>query len=298
MRNQSVSPYITQALSCLLAWAFLLHGGGSALAAGLEDSLLYQAESLWNGHAGGLFRLCRITSNGALPFESEQKHQVYFEEDSDDLSSEQILLLDEFMAGLPKNILSIRMEAHADQCGDPGYNVDLSRRRGLAVWGRIHHRLPRKLRVLGDVFGELASTDHGRHDRYVEIIVKIVEPRPEFAHLVVFDVSGSMDPRNPVTHGRTVSGVSLSQLKNIELAPGTLAFVSRDSNYPCQGTNLRNYTPVGEDFYFDAMMLLSLKSSGLTEAVTWTDDTDPARGESLRALEAIASKKGLRWEIY
>ena len=271
---------------------------GPSAAGELNPAQLYANESLWRGYAGGTFRLCRISSNGAIPATTHLKIRVDFEEDSDRLTDEQIAKLQKFMAELPRNAIQLRLNAHADLCGDADYNQALSHRRGQAVWDVIHRDIPRRLNAQAQILGEQKSKNHARHDRFVEILVEVPNPEPQVKHLVIFDISGSLDRKNTVTQGRTISGATVEALKNIRLAPGTLAYVSRDANYSCQGPDLAAYTPVGEDFYHDAMIVLSHALHGkVATTTTWTDDTDYYRPRGRKALAPIAKEKNLKWQI-
>ena len=146
-----------------------------------------------------------------------------------------------------------------------------------------------------DSLGETHSTAHSSHDKYVKIVVESYNSTTKFERLVIFDISGSLHPQNK---GKTISGVPIWSLKNIRLRKGTIAFVARDIRYQCKGQTLANYEPIGEDFYNEAMLVLTNSTNGKVKGQVWTDYTDPNNNRTIKQLKKIDPKVKKKWYIY
>ena len=247
----------------------------------------YKLESLWTSSTGEVFKLCRISSNGALKIVKEKKIKVYFKEDSDKVSRKYKKQLKKFMNNLPKTTFNIKMNAHADTCGNKEYNAKLSLRRGNNVYFYIKDLIPKNMPISGKYHGEEESSDHSNHDKYVEVIAEYWITNEKFSQVVLFDVSGSLHQRKI---GRTYTGLTLQDLKRINLPRGTIAYVPRDPRYKCQGQKLGSYKPIGEDFYHEAMTLISTSIIGSAVGTVYTDDTDPKRKEKEKMRRTLGVK--------
>ncbi len=84
------------------------------------------------------------------------------------------------------------MTAHADSCGDRDYNNKLAKRRGDNVYFFLKNLLPKNMPVTGENHGEDKSSDHSKHDKFVEVIAEYWITDEEFSEIVLFDVSGSL----------------------------------------------------------------------------------------------------------
>lgn len=244
---------------------------------------------------GEKFRLCRIDSNNAVPIYSNKRIKVFFKEDEDKISSRYEKKLNVFMSKLPKHTVELSIEGHADQCGDYGYNKDLSLRRATNVWNKIKHQVPRGIKILGEVHGEADSHDHSRDDKYVELTVKYIKKR-KFKQVILLDISGSLDPR---LYGHTDSGYTVEGLKNFKFKTGSIAYVARDMRYQCTGTKLKKYKPVGDDYYNHARYLIGDQLRGpKINGYLFTDYGDIRRNRSIELeLKKIGSYKKILWHI-
>ncbi len=272
----------------------------SVESAEFTNNNLYAKESTWFGYNNQTFKLCRISSNNAIPLVKKHEIKVYFNEDKDNIKKSERRRLRNFFKKLPKNCFKIHMTSHADECGDSDYNQDLARRRGLNVWRYIENVLPygisiKNKNITWDVSGEKHSKTHSSHDKHVKIVVESYNPQTKFDRLVIFDISGSLHSTNI---GKTDSGVPLWSLKNIKLPKGTIAFVARDKRYQCKGQTLANYEPVGDDFYNEAMLVLTKLTRGKVKGQVWTDYTDPNNSRTIKQLNKIDPKHKKIWHIY
>jgi len=264
-----------------------------ACAAVLKHPEFYRAESHWISYSGEKFRLCRITSNGASKIVQRKTIKVYFRENVSILGVTDKRKLKRFFDRLPKNTFSIKITSHADTCGNHNYNLELARKRGWNVYQFIKEFVPERVEVIGKNNGENHSRGHIAHDRYVEVVVEYWNPRESISKIVLFDISGSLHNQNI---GHTTTGLTLNDLKRVKLPKGVLAYVPRDFRYKCQGQDLNNYHPRGEDFYWEAMTLLSQSLKGKINGVVYTDDTD-IEGQKKEALFNSINKDNIRWYI-
>lgn len=254
---------------------------------------LYKAVSVWRSSTGEKFKLCRISSNGASELIKKKKIKVLFEEDKSNLSRKYKAKLRRFFKRLPKNTYQIRISAHADSCGNHDYNHQLSLKRGMNVYHFIKNLLPEGINIRGNNHGELESSGHSAHDKFVEIEVHYWKPFEKVTQVVLFDISGSLHRRKT---GHTTTGLTLEDLKRFRLKKGSIAFVPRDIRYKCQGQNLSKYFPIGEDYYWEAMTLLSNSIRGNAVGVTFTDDTDPNGARKEHVFNRKNTGK-IRWHI-
>lgn len=266
----------------------------TSFSAHFDSKEMYKLESVWISNSGQKFKLCRISSNGSLKIVKEKKIKVKFREDKHNINPGNEKKLKRFIDNLPRTTFNIKIAAHADSCGDSDYNAKLAQKRGLSVYEQIKSKLPKGVRITGINNGENKSSGHVSHDKFVEIIAEYWITDEEFSQVVLFDISGSLHKRKT---GRTSQGHTLEDLKQIRLKPGTIAYVPRDIRYKCEGQELANYSPIGEDFYWEAMTLITTTIKGSANGYTYTDDTDP-RG---RMKERIFNQKNsgkVRWEIH
>ena len=271
----------------------------SSMAGVFKDPMLYENVSRWHGFKGSTFRvkLCRITSNGALKDYSEKKLRIYFNEDSDFVKRAYRKKIKRFISRLPRTTNRIIVKAHADECGDPDYNHELSKRRFVSVYQLMKKaKYPRGVKKIEyDLKGESESSSHSKHDKFVEIIARYTDTKQKFKNIVIMDISGSLHPANK---RRTVSGASYYKLINIKFAPGTIAYVARDARRKCQGTSLKNYDAIGEDAYNEASIIISKYLRGKANGAIWTDFTDPENPRARKYLNAMKSDRKIKWMIY
>ena len=253
----------------------------------------YKIESTWISNSGEKFKLCRISTNGALKIIKEKKIKVHFKEGVAEVSKKYQDKLDRFFKKLPKNTFNIKISAHADSCGDRDYNNKLAQKRGLNVYDYIKELIPPGVQIKGENNGEEKARGHNKHDKFVEVIAEYWITDEEFNQVVLFDISGSLHEKKI---GRTYTGYKLNGLKQIKLEKGTIAYVPRDPRYKCEGTDLANYTPVGEDFYWEAMTLITTAIKGSVQGTTYTDDTDP-RGRKKEQIFNQQNNGRINWEI-
>ena len=259
-----------------------------------SDPNFYKLESVWYSKSGEKFKLCRVSSNGALDIVKEKKIKVHFREDKSEVTSREKRRLRRFFSNIPDTTFNIKMSAHADSCGDEGYNHQLAQKRGLNVYEYIKDLIPQNMPVSGENNGEQESGGHAKHDKFVEIIAEYWLPDEEFSQVVLFDISGSLHEKNI---GMTSRRYTLNDLKQIKLKRGTIAYVPRDINYKCDGQNLSSYRPIGEDAFWEAMTLVTSSIEGKAVGYTYTDDTDPRGREKERILDRV-NTNGMRWEIH
>lgn len=276
-------------LSLLLLLSFNMSFGAK-----LDKIELYKVESIWQTSSGEQFRLCRISSNGALKVVKEKKIKIHFKEDSDRVSKRDKSELRKFFKNLPENTFNIKLAAHADSCGDPDYNAKLAKRRGDNVYFFIKDLMPKYMPISGENHGENKSSDHSKHDKFVEVIAEYWITDEEFTRIVLFDVSGSLHEKKI---GKTYYGYTLDGLKQIKLEPGTIAYVPRDIRYRCEGQSLKGYHPIGEDFYWEAMTLISTSIKGAASGTVYTDDTDPRGNDKEALMYKIDKRRKVRWHI-
>ena len=187
----------------------------------------------------------------------------------------------------------MKLRAKADQCGNKEYNKQLALRRGKAVWDVMNGYVESRI-VEAEVVGEDESSDHAKHDKVVEIILQIYQPKKEFKEIVVVDGSGSLHKTN---NGETVSGITFDGLKGLNFNSNQIVFVAREARRGCQGTSLKDYEPLGEDFYNQAMEVITQFSSGRMKARVYTDYDHYYNPRTQKKLRAIDPKRRLRWEI-
>jgi len=196
-----------------------------ALAAVLKNPKFYKKESVWKSKSGQKFRLCRISSNGALRLVKKKKIRINFSEDSDRVTNRFRQRIKKFFKTLPKNTFKISLTAHADSCGSHDYNHDLAKKRGVNVYNLMKNLVPRGVSVRGENHGEENSSGHKKHDKFVEIVAEYWKPKESISQIVLFDVSGSLHKRKI---GHTVTGFTLKGLQQLKLKAGTMAYVPRD----------------------------------------------------------------------
>lgn len=262
--------------------------------ANFTDPNFYKIESIWTSSTGEKFKLCRISSNGSLQILKEKKIKIQFKEDSSEVSEKYKKNINRFFQNLPKNTYSLKITAHSDSCGDADYNASLAQRRGLSVYNLIQDKIPYGIKIFGVNNGENLSHGHISHDKFVEIIAEYWINDEEFTKIVLFDISGSL---HKLKIGHTSRGYTLEGLKKIKLPEGTISFVPRDIRYNCEGSNLADYSPIGEDFYWEAMTLISTSIQGNARGKTYTDDTDPNGRKKERIFNSKNTGK-VRWEIH
>lgn len=271
--------------------------GFNSYGAKFRNPEFYKLESIWTSSTGQKFKLCRVSSNGALRIVKEKKIKVHFKEDVHELTPKSERRLKRFFKRLPKNTFNIKIAAHADSCGGREYNAKLAQRRGLSVYNFVKDLIPRGMPVTGENHGEEESGGHISHDRFVEVVAEYWIDNERFDQIVLFDISGSLHERKI---GRTATRYTLDDLKRIKLKPGTIAYVPRDIRYACEGQELSSYNPVGEDFYWEAMTLIttSIRASAKkpVRGTTYTDDTDP-RGRSKEVTFDRSNTGKVSWEI-
>lgn len=280
----------------LLFKLFVYFNLSIGLAATFDKDKLLQEESSWEIN-GDSFKLCRIDSNGAMPIYKKKKMKIFFFENSDFVGEYNTNLVKSFLKKIPKNTFRLDFVGHADQCGNYDDNIDLSRRRAQYTWFEVKDDIPKHFKTYYDAKGEQESHDHSRDDKFVEIIATYSDPIKEFKKIVILDISGSLDPRN---YGRTDTGYTLKSLQDLKFEPGTIVYVARDPRYECQGTNLKNYSPVGEDYYNHAMLLFSkfLNASKMTGEV-YTDYGDIKNNKATKkTLNAAKNVSKITWYIY
>lgn len=276
-----------------------LFASSSVLAGIFKDPMLYENVSVWHGFKGSKFRvkLCRITSNGAQKDYKEKKIKVFFDENKHYVKRKYRAKIKRFIRSLPKTTNRIIVKAHADQCGDPDYNHELSKRRFVSVYQLMKRaKYPRGVKKIEyDLKGESESSSHSKHDKFVEIIARYTDTKQKFRNIVIMDISGSIHPAN---RRKTVSGADYYRLLDIKFSPGTIAYVARDARHKCQGTALKNYKAIGEDVYNEASIIISKYLRGPANGSIWTDFTDPKNPRARQYLKAMRSDRKIKWMIY
>jgi hypothetical protein len=278
-----------------MKWFFIIINIFSlfSFAGEFTKSELYLRESLWNTYKGEKLLLCRILSNGAQVDYIEKKIKVFFDEDSDEIKEEELKKIQHLIEHFPTGCLKIKLRAKADQCGDKAYNKQLALRRGEAVWAVMNGYVDSRI-VDAEVVGEDESTDHAKHDKVVEIILQIYRPKKEFNEVVVVDGSGSLHRTN---NGKTISGIPFSRLKGMNFKSDQIVFVALDANRGCKGTSLKNYEPIGDDFYNQAMEILTQFSKGKMKGKVYTDYDHFYNLRTRKKLKTLDPKRRLMWEI-
>lgn len=266
----------------------------TAFSAYFDQIEMYYPESVWKVFEEN-FRLCRIDSNNALPIYKYKTIKVLFDEDSDKVSDKYKKKLDEFMDEIPKTAVALEMEANTDECGDAEYNQKLALRRGNNVWDLVRDKIKVKLEISGKVKGEIDSSNHSNHDKSVEIKIKYI-PKLNFKNIDILDISGSLGPK---LWGKTDTGLTLQNIKNFKFKPGSIVYVARDMKFQCEGTKLKTYKPVGDDFYNHAMFLISSLIKGeKVPGYVFTDYGDRKRNRStIQKLKEIKSHNKITWNI-
>jgi hypothetical protein len=265
-----------------------------AFSATFDDPRLFYPESIWKINNQS-FRLCRIDTNNAKPIFKKKKIKVHFDENSDVVKEKDVKRLVHFITHLPNHLHSVNFAGHADQCGKAEENKELSMRRVNATWDVVKDKFPRYVGLSGEANGEEESHDHSRHDKFVEITAKYAPPTT-FSQIVILDISGSLDRRNI---GRTETGYTVEGLKQFKFKKGSMVYVARDINQSCEGTSLGEYHPVGEDFYNQAMLLLTSKLKGKTKGFVFTDYTDKPQinKETTKQLQDKKLNGKVLWHI-
>ena len=61
--------------------------------------------------------------------------------------------------------------------------------------------------------------------------------------------------------------------------------------------SLKGYHPIGEDFYWEAMTLISTSIKGAASGTVYTDDTDPRGNDKEALMYQIDKRRKVRWHI-
>jgi outer membrane protein OmpA-like peptidoglycan-associated protein len=262
-----------------------------ALAGSLENQKIYQKSSQWYGFDPKKdptqFILCRINSNNAHnPEKASEK--VFFKEGSDQLEEAEKEKIQDFFKELPTILNTLSLSAHADQCGDPEKNLELSQRRAESVKTYLDELISIEVKVPTEVLGEAHSNTHSPHDRFVEITTsssgKILSPKIESIYLI--DGSGSLQSN------RSVSGLTFHQIKNLNFKEKTLVFVVREARLGCRGENLNNYFPEGRTFIKEAQGLIATHAKENLNIVTLTDGEEKfSKSERAMIYKIIEDQK-------
>ena len=140
--------------------------------------------------------MCRVTGASTLYYPRDlnsNRISLFFEEDGDVLSRDQVTVLERFIQKFNGTRHSVSILGYADGCGSEEYNMDLSRRRAREIKSliRTYSSYPKVL-----YFGE-GSSGHNPESRRVDVIVhsegsfaQRIERIP--ADFYLLDASGSM----------------------------------------------------------------------------------------------------------
>lgn len=103
---------------------------------------------------------------------------LYFESDSTDLKAASLATLPEILQAISdRNSEKISVIGHSDTAGDPDYNLQLSRRRAMAIRSVLIKR--------GIDANYITSTSHGEENPLIKTADNVHEPRNRRVEVVV-----------------------------------------------------------------------------------------------------------------
>lgn len=222
---------------------------------------------------------CEVRENPSVKsFTKYSRLVVTFDEDSDMVSPRERQRIDTF---LRSSHGPLYLFGYADQCGDPGHNADLSRRRTQNVSDIVGRRV-----FSARYYGESVSETHTRHDRKV-----VISARPDYltaaleayeVDVYLFDASGSMRPY-------------WDQIEHHDFPAGSDIYVSKMEGCS-NGQSVTSLTPSGgtEIWYSYYHVLQQMKPGQSLLIVSDFDSNVPLTSGDRRAIEALVRSKQIK----